>query len=57
VRISTPARPQWVEPAGGEEQKSGGEQKSTDVERKMVTLIYPTLAYLYVASLVEKIKF
>jgi hypothetical protein len=30
-----------LEPAGGEEQKSGREQKSADVERKMDTLIYP----------------
>jgi hypothetical protein len=36
-----PARPQWVEPAGRWEQKSGGEQKSADVEWRMVTLIYP----------------
>jgi hypothetical protein len=40
-RFPLPARPQWVEPAGGEERKSGGEKKFTDVERKMVTLIYP----------------
>jgi hypothetical protein len=34
--------PQWVEPAGGEERKSGGEKKSAaDVEQKIVMLIYP----------------
>ncbi len=36
-----PARPQWVEPAGREEWKSGGEQKSAYIEQKTVTLIYP----------------
>ncbi len=40
-RFPLPARPQWVEPAGGEERKSGGEQKSNDVKQKTVTLIYP----------------
>ena len=30
-----------LEPAGGEERKSGGEQKSADIERKTVELIYP----------------
>jgi hypothetical protein len=30
-----------LEPAGGEERKSGGEWKSADIERKTVTLIYP----------------
>ncbi len=40
-RFLLPARPQWVEPAGREERKSGGEWKSADVEQKTVTLIYP----------------
>ncbi len=40
-RFLLPARPQWVEPAGGEERKSGRERKSADVEQKTVTLIYP----------------
>jgi hypothetical protein len=30
-----------LEPAGGEEQKSGREQKSTDIEQKTVMLMYP----------------
>jgi hypothetical protein len=30
-----------LEPSGREEQKSGWEQKSANVERKTVTLIYP----------------
>ena len=40
-----PTRPQWVEPAGGEERKSGGEQKSADVEQKThVNLAFPEKA-------------
>ncbi len=36
-----------LEPAGGEERKSGGEQKSADIEWKMVTLIYPYPLYIW----------
>ncbi len=36
-----PTRPRWVEPAGGEEHKLGGKQKSANIVHKTLMLIYP----------------